>query len=99
MTSIVLHAILGITMNGVTTLTQKGQVAIPKPIRDHFGLKPFDKISFEVRKDKIIAKRVPTIEEMFGIFKTSKKLTKKEMKKAIQEAVLEKFRRKNKNLR
>ena len=85
-------------MNGITTITQKGQVAIPKPIRDYFKLKPFDKVQFDVQDEKIVATPMPTIDEMFGIFKTSKRITKKEMKKAIREAVVAKFIRKNKAL-
>ena len=83
-------------MNGISTLTQKGQVAIPKSIRDYFHLKPHDKVHFEVQDEKIVATPAPTIHEMFGLFKTSKIITKKEMKKAVREAVLEKFKRKNK---
>jgi len=83
-------------MNGISTLTQKGQVAIPKSIRDYFHLKPHDKVHFEVQDEKIVATPAPTIDEMFGLFKTSKRITKKEMKKAIRESVLEKFERKNK---
>jgi len=83
-------------MNGISTLTQKGQVAIPKSIRDYFHLKPHDKVYFEVQDEKIVATPAPTISEMFGLFKTSRIITRKEMKKAIREAVLEKFRRKDK---
>ena len=85
-------------MNGITTMTQKGQVAIPKSIRDYFHLQPHDKVHFEVQDEKIVATPTPTIDQMFGLFKTSKIITKKEMKKTIREAVLEKFRRKDKLL-
>ena len=34
-----------------STLTVKGQTTIPKPIREHLGLKPGDKIKFFVRPD------------------------------------------------
>lgn len=81
-------------MNGTTTMTQKGQVAIPKSIRDYFHLQPHDKIRFDVRDEKIVATPAPTVDQMYGFFKVSKKITRKEMKKAIQEAVLDKFRRK-----
>ena len=81
-------------MNGVSTLTQKGQVAIPKSIRDYFDLKPSDKVYFEVKDNSIVARRLSSIEEMRGIVKTNKILSKKEMKKIIREAVLEKFKRK-----
>ena len=81
-------------MNGITTMTQKGQVAIPKSIRDYFHLQPHDKIHFEVKDDNIVARRLSSVEEMRGIVKTNKILSKKEMKKIIREAVLEKFKRK-----
>lgn len=81
-------------MNGITTLTQKGQVAIPKSIRDYFNLKPFDKIHFEVKNDSIVGRRLSSVEEMRGFIKTNKIISKKEMKEAIREAVLEKFKRK-----
>ncbi len=29
-----------------TTVTRKGQVTIPKPIRDHLGIKPGSKVEF-----------------------------------------------------
>lgn len=82
-------------MNGFSTLTQKGQVAIPKPIRDYFGLKASDKLYFEVKDNNIVAHRVPSVQEMRGVIRTQKILTKKEQKRIIQDAVLEKFRRKN----
>ena len=34
-----------------TTVTQKGQVTIPKPIRDHLGIKPGSKVEFRRASD------------------------------------------------
>ncbi len=82
-------------MTGISTLTQKGQVAIPKNIRDYFGLKAFDKIYFSIENNTIVAKPVISTQSMFGIIKTKKILTKKQMKKVIRDAVLEKYARKN----
>lgn len=31
-----------------TTVTSKGQVTVPKPIRDHLGLKPGSRVSFRM---------------------------------------------------
>lgn len=81
-------------MNGISTLTQKGQVAIPKSIRDYFHLKPYDKVHFEVKDNNIVARRLSSVKEMRGIIKTNKILSRKEMKKAIRDAVIEKFKRK-----
>lgn len=47
-----------------------------------------------IRNNNIITRRLSSIEEMYGIVKTDKILSKEEMKKTIREAVLEKFERK-----
>ncbi|MBI2442736.1 MAG: AbrB family transcriptional regulator [Candidatus Levybacteria bacterium] len=78
-------------MNGFSTITQKGQVAIPKAIRNHFRLKASDKIHFSVRGNTIIAKPIHSIDDMYGIIKTKKVLSKKEIKKAIRQAVVTKY--------
>lgn len=78
-------------MHGTSTITQKGQVAIPKEIRDYFNLKASDKLHFSVKKNKIIAEPVITVREMRGFIKTNKVLSKKEMKRIIRDAVVEKY--------
>jgi len=78
-------------MDGFSTVTQKGQVAIPKPIRDHFGLKPFDRIHFAVEKNKIVAEPVLDTRAMRGFIPARKPLSKTEMKKIIREAVIRKY--------
>lgn len=85
-----------ITMNNTTTITTKGQVTIPKHIRDELNLKPSDKVVFEVKDNKIVATKALSIKEMRGIFHVpgKKPLSDREMDKVIAEAVVEKFRRK-----
>ena len=78
-------------MNGFSTMTQKGQVAIPKPIRDFFELKPSDKLYFEVKDNSIVARPVSSIEDMRGIVRTKRKISKKQYKKTIRESVLKKY--------
>jgi AbrB family looped-hinge helix DNA binding protein len=41
-----------------STLTRKGQVTIPKPLRDQLGLHLGDRISFHLRDEEIVLKPV-----------------------------------------
>ena len=80
-------------MNGIATVTQRGQVVIPLPIRQLLGLKTADKLSFEVEENKIIARPVFSIDEALGMIQTQKKVSKKEFKKAVVEKTVEKFKK------
>ena len=52
-------------MAQVTTLTSKGQVTIPKEIRDQLGLKPSDKIMFSLENGHVTLRRAyPALEEV-----------------------------------
>jgi len=51
-------------MQGTSTLTQKGQIAIPKGIRDYFDLKPSDKLHFSIEKGKIVAEPIFSVKEI-----------------------------------
>lgn len=80
-------------MNGISTITQRGQVVIPQSIRKFLGLKPQDKLFFEAKEDKIIVKPILSINEALGMIKTKKVVSKKEYKKAIVGQVVKKFRK------
>lgn len=43
-----------------TTVTQKGQVTIPARIRSRLGLKPHDKVRFEVVGETVIIRPAPS---------------------------------------
>ncbi len=50
-----------------TTLTRKGQVTIPKNVRDRLGLKPHDKVEIVVEGDEArLRKKGKTIAEVAG---------------------------------
>ena len=50
----------------ISTATHKGQVTIPKRIRDFLNLKPGDKISFSIENDKVILHAVKTLRHFRG---------------------------------
>lgn len=43
-----------------TTITQKGQVTIPAEIRSRLGLKPHDKVRFELQGETLTLRPVPS---------------------------------------
>ena len=89
MTIKVLLSILGV-MDGFSTLTQKGQVAIPKSIRDKLNLKPSDRVRFTLQRGKIIAEPVFSADDMLGFVHTKKEVSKRELKQTIKNKVLKK---------
>ncbi|HLB60229.1 MAG TPA: AbrB/MazE/SpoVT family DNA-binding domain-containing protein [Patescibacteria group bacterium] len=79
-------------MYTASTLTQKGQIVIPKLLRDHFNLKANDKMILSISGEKIVIKRAPSVEDMYGIFHQKRGMTKKEMKETIRTRVREKHK-------
>jgi AbrB family looped-hinge helix DNA binding protein len=77
----------------VSTLTSKGQITLPKSVRDKLNLKTGDKIEFRVESDGSvtllpIAKKVS---EVFGVFafKGSSAPSKSELKMRLAKAFKE----------
>lgn len=75
----------------ISTLTTKGQIVIPYPIREALGLRAADKLSFEIEQDGIIARPIVSVDEALGMIKSKKYISKKESKRAIAEQVIKKF--------
>jgi AbrB family looped-hinge helix DNA binding protein len=51
----------------VTTLTSKGQVTVPKEVRDELGLKPHDKIRFSLENGHVVLRKAyPSLEDIVG---------------------------------
>jgi len=75
----------------VSTLTTKGQIVIPYPIREVLGLRLADKFFFEIERDRIIIQPIPSIDDAMGMIKTGKYISKKEFKQSIVNQVIKKF--------
>lgn len=83
--------LMGITMDGISTMTQKGQIAIPKSIRDRFGLKTSSRVRFFVEGSKIIAEPALKVSDMFGVVSAPGLISKTAQKEEIRKAVLKKY--------
>ncbi|OGG19081.1 hypothetical protein A3D78_04350 [Candidatus Gottesmanbacteria bacterium RIFCSPHIGHO2_02_FULL_39_14] len=81
-------------MNGLSTITQKGQVVIPISLRKALKLSPPRRVSFELKGNAIIMKPALSINEAFGMFKTTKRASQADYDKAVEEGVVEKFQKK-----
>ena len=79
-----------ITMQ-MTTVTQKGQVTIPKPIRQALGVEPGQKVAFEKKKDQIIIKTAVDFFSLRGSLKSRKPFDVKAMDKAVEKLVVSEY--------
>ncbi|HEX9463045.1 MAG TPA: AbrB/MazE/SpoVT family DNA-binding domain-containing protein [Alphaproteobacteria bacterium] len=77
-------------------ITAKGQTTIPKPIRNHLGLKPGDVVEFVVEADggvRLIAKNL-RLADLAGLLPRPKQpVTLQDMDKAVTAGALRRFRR------
>ncbi|PIR43794.1 hypothetical protein COV24_00960 [candidate division WWE3 bacterium CG10_big_fil_rev_8_21_14_0_10_32_10] len=80
-------------MSNITSLTQKGQVVIPKSIRNHFNLKAFDKLFFRIENNKIVAEPVNDTNGVFGMFKTNSYISKQKQKSIVKKFIESKFKK------
>lgn len=75
---------------------ERGQVVLPKDIREHLGIGTGTEITFEARDDEVIIKPAKTPEEIVEEFcRTSRKVRikggAKEIKKIIDEQYEEEY--------
>ena len=79
-----------------SAITIKGQATIPKPIRDHLGLKAGDKVKFFIHPDGSVV-LLPTrpISSFLGILKKPRRkpVTIEEMREAVLAGANEGFPR------
>jgi antitoxin PrlF len=70
-------------------MSTKGQVVIPKEIRDRLNLVPGEKMLIITRNDEIILKRIgkPTVEEIAKRLERTFKREKVNVDKLISEAI------------
>lgn len=50
----------------IATVTTKGQVTIPKAIRDLLGIRPNDKIDFKMENGRVVLNPLKTLRDLRG---------------------------------
>jgi AbrB family looped-hinge helix DNA binding protein len=80
-----------------SAITSKGQATIPKPIRDHLGLKPGDQVKFFIHPDGHVA-ILPTLQvtALKGMLRTRRKASLADMDAAIAKGATRGFTRSKK---
>ena len=76
----------------IATLTSKGQITIPKAIREALELKTGDRVAFHVREDGVVEVQAETSDVMAlkGVLKARRRgVTLEEMERAIAEGASE----------
>lgn len=82
-------------VGGETVLSTKGQVVLPKAVRDHLGWRPGTRLDVEERPEGVLLRRASsvrptTMEEVFGSARYhGPARTLKEMEEGAAEAVHE----------
>lgn len=79
-----------------STLTSKGQVTVPKKIRDRLGLKEGDKLEFKVEeRERLVVRPRRTNDKVLGAlrdFAPDEPVTVEEMNKAVRRRAAAKDR-------
>lgn len=56
-------------MSAFATITSKGQLTIPKSVRDELNLIPGDRLEFEVINGQASVKKAPSVADLLGTLK------------------------------
>lgn len=74
-------------MDQGSSLTSKGQVTIPKHIRDFLRLKPAQKIIFRKKNGMVFVQKAPTIDAVFASIKTTQSVQDFDINQAVVDYV------------
>lgn len=72
-------------MKASTSMTVKGQVTIPKEIREELGLKPGDRVVFEKEGNTIVLKSAKTLLDFRGYVKAERYISPEEARKVVKQ--------------
>ncbi|MEZ4298865.1 MAG: AbrB/MazE/SpoVT family DNA-binding domain-containing protein [Polyangiaceae bacterium] len=83
-------------MSATTAITTKGQITLPKAIRDKLGVKPGDRVTFREQSDGKIVVEAATVDllSLCGIVKPNVRgVSVEDMNDAIGQGVVGRFKR------
>lgn len=83
--------IYSINMQFSSSVTQKGQATIPAPIRKKLGLKPNDKVIFELKDNEVFVKSTTDFFSLKGSVKSKKPFNIEAMDRAVEDAIVNKY--------
>jgi len=82
-------------MGAITTMTSKGQLTIPKDVRDELGLAPGTRFYVSVKNGEVIARpknrKLADLAGMLGRPPNGRSLTVEEMNDAVGDVVAEEW--------
>jgi AbrB family looped-hinge helix DNA binding protein len=82
-------------MGAITTMTSKGQLTIPKDVRDELGLAPGTRFYVSVKNGEVVARpknrKLADLAGMLGRPPNGRSLTVEEMNDAVGDAVAEEW--------
>lgn len=81
-------------MQMYSTVTQKGQVLIPKSVRDAVGIAPRERVQFAVYGKKITIEPVSSVKTMLGFLKVKKHFTEQDYARVVETAAIERLKKK-----
>jgi antitoxin PrlF len=76
----------------LSTVTTKGQVTIPKPIRDALGIGPNDRIAFIREGDRVLLQPLRTLKAFRGAIKAKSSETFDEERSRAKNTVAERVK-------
>lgn len=75
----------------ITSITQKGQVTIPVPIRKKLNLKRGQKLEFTEKNGKVIAEPIPDFFSFRGALRGKRALTNREIEKIAAKGAVKRY--------